>query len=57
MQKQKSASITWKETNPIPEGFAAEIFIVEKVEEGKKIKKKTRLMNFPLFGVFKGLLY
>ena len=40
MQKQKSASITWKETNPIPEGLAAEIFIVEKVEEGKKIKKK-----------------
>lgn len=31
----KSASVTWKETNLIPEGLAAEIFIVEKGEEKK----------------------
>lgn len=47
----KSASVTWKETNLIPEGLAAEIFIVEKEEE-----KKSSLMNSPLFGIFKGLL-
>lgn len=42
----KSALITWKETNPIPEGLAAEIFIVEKGEERRKEKEK-RLMNSP----------
>ena len=47
----KSASVTWKETNLIPEGLAAEIFIVEKGEG-----KKNSLMNSPLFGIFKGLL-
>lgn len=45
----KSASITWKETNPIPEGLAAEIFIVEK---GKEKKKANELPS-----IFKGLLW